>query len=94
MAARLKAFWDHPAGPKTSEFSIMVDLHDLTCHLSAPNLQPMPNNSYLLAPSLHLFLVHFWAPTFKWGISIANIADMSRPAEKISLPQQIGKTDF
>ncbi|OAY80643.1 Mitochondrial pyruvate carrier 4 [Ananas comosus] len=35
--------------------------------------------------------VHFWAPTFKWGISIANIADFSKPPEKISYPQQIVK---
>ncbi|XP_020087165.1 mitochondrial pyruvate carrier 4-like [Ananas comosus] len=33
--------------------------------------------------------IHFWAPTFKWGISIANIADFSKPPEKISYPQQI-----
>jgi hypothetical protein len=32
--------------------------------------------------------IHFWAPTFKWGISIANIADLQRPADKISVPQQ------
>ncbi|BAT87523.1 hypothetical protein VIGAN_05090500 [Vigna angularis var. angularis] len=35
--------------------------------------------------------IHFWAPTFKWGISIANIADFSKPPEKLSYPQQIGK---
>lgn len=34
--------------------------------------------------------VHFWAPTFKWGISIANIADFAKPPEKLSYPQQIG----
>lgn len=34
--------------------------------------------------------VHFWAPTFKWGISIANIADFQKPPEKISYPQQLG----
>ena len=34
--------------------------------------------------------VHFWAPTFKWGISIANIADFAKPTDKISYPQQIG----
>lgn len=34
--------------------------------------------------------VHFWAPTFKWGISIANVADFSKPPEKLSYPQQIG----
>jgi hypothetical protein len=34
--------------------------------------------------------VHFWAPTFKWGISIANVADFAKPTEKISYPQQVG----
>lgn len=34
--------------------------------------------------------VHFWAPTFKWGISIANIADFSKPPETLSYPQQLG----
>ncbi|CAL9146928.1 unnamed protein product [Musa hybrid cultivar] len=33
--------------------------------------------------------VHFWAPTFKWGISIANVADFAKPPEKISYPQQV-----
>ena len=36
--------------------------------------------------------IHFWAPTFKWGISIANIADFKRPAEQVSYPQQIAVT--
>ncbi|KAH0449818.1 hypothetical protein IEQ34_020510 [Dendrobium chrysotoxum] len=36
--------------------------------------------------------IHFWAPTFKWGISIANVADFSKPPEKISYPQQIAVT--
>lgn len=36
------------------------------------------------------FTIHFYAPAFKWAISIANIADMNRPIEKISTPQQIG----
>ena len=31
----------------------------------------------------------FWAPTVKWGISIANIADFSKPTEQISYPQQL-----
>ncbi|XP_024377571.1 mitochondrial pyruvate carrier 4 isoform X4 [Physcomitrium patens] len=33
--------------------------------------------------------IHFWAPTFKWGISIANVSDFSMPPEAISYPQQI-----
>ena len=36
--------------------------------------------------------IHFWAPTFKWGISIANIADFKRPPEQVSYPQQIAVT--
>ncbi|KAJ7285513.1 hypothetical protein O6H91_01G049200 [Diphasiastrum complanatum] len=52
-SAALKAFWNHPAGPKT---------------------------------------IHFWAPTFKWGITIANIADFAKPPEKLSYPQQIAVT--
>ncbi|ESR63083.1 hypothetical protein CICLE_v10017304mg [Citrus x clementina] len=36
--------------------------------------------------------IHFWAPTFKWGISIANIADFSKPPEKLSYPQQVAVT--
>ncbi|MED6219330.1 Mitochondrial pyruvate carrier 4 [Stylosanthes scabra] len=38
--------------------------------------------------------IHFWAPTFKWGISIANIADFAKPPEKISYPQQIGRDAY
>ncbi|EOY12231.1 Uncharacterized protein TCM_030794 [Theobroma cacao] len=36
--------------------------------------------------------VHFWAPTFKWRVSIANVADFAKPPEKISYPQQIAAT--
>lgn len=53
LGHKLRALWNHPAGPKT---------------------------------------IHFWAPTFKWGISIANIADMQRPADKVSYPQQCAVT--
>jgi hypothetical protein len=53
FASRAKAFWNHPAGPKT---------------------------------------IHFWAPTFKWGITFANIADFQRPPESISTPQQVAVT--
>ncbi|XP_047338596.1 mitochondrial pyruvate carrier 3-like [Impatiens glandulifera] len=51
--SKVKAFWNHPAGPKT---------------------------------------IHFWAPTFKWGISIANIADFNKAPEKVSYPQQLAVT--
>ena len=35
------------------------------------------------------FTIFFWAPTFKWLITIANIGDFSKPAENISANQQI-----
>ncbi|KAE8882678.1 hypothetical protein PF002_g14556 [Phytophthora fragariae] len=38
------------------------------------------------------FTVHFWAPTFKWAISIANVADMRRSPETISVAQQTAVT--
>ncbi|XP_014252087.1 mitochondrial pyruvate carrier 2-like [Cimex lectularius] len=31
--------------------------------------------------------VFFWAPAIKWGLVIAGLSDLSRPADKISLPQ-------
>jgi hypothetical protein len=42
-------------------------------------------------PDLFLFAaVHFWAPTFKWGLVIAGLADINRPIEKVSTAQQSG----
>jgi len=31
--------------------------------------------------------VFFWAPMFKWGLVIAGLGDLARPAEKLSIPQ-------
>ncbi|CAI8025179.1 Mitochondrial pyruvate carrier 2 [Geodia barretti] len=31
--------------------------------------------------------IFFWAPTFKWGLVVAGLADVTRPAEKLSLQQ-------
>ncbi|EXC25533.1 hypothetical protein L484_009843 [Morus notabilis] len=33
-------------------------------------------------------IVHFWAPTFKWGVIIANLLDSSKSPEELSYPQQ------
>lgn len=38
------------------------------------------------------FTVHFWAPMSKWMISGASFMDLSRPTEKISLPQYTALT--
>lgn len=31
------------------------------------------------------FYIHFWAPNFKWALSINNLMDLERPTDKISL---------
>ncbi|KAL9660475.1 hypothetical protein QQ045_025290 [Rhodiola kirilowii] len=64
-------------------FSIGWSLND---HMATSKLQALWNHP--AGPKT----IHFWAPTFKWGISIANIADFAKPPEKISLPQQIAVT--
>ncbi|KAI8890121.1 UPF0041-domain-containing protein [Backusella circina FSU 941] len=33
--------------------------------------------------------IHFWAPAMKWSLVIAGIGDMQRPAEKLSLTQNL-----
>ncbi|KAH0540719.1 mitochondrial pyruvate carrier 2-like [Cotesia glomerata] len=31
--------------------------------------------------------IFFWAPAFKWGLVIAGLGDLQRPADKISMSQ-------
>lgn len=52
----------------------------------------VPADQYSILALLLPAAVHFWAPAFKWGITFANIADMKRPADKISTPQQCGES--
>ncbi|KAL1970202.1 hypothetical protein VTN77DRAFT_5362 [Rasamsonia byssochlamydoides] len=33
--------------------------------------------------------VHFWAPVMKWALVIAGISDFQRPADKLSLTQNV-----
>ena len=41
------------------------------------------------------FTIHFWAPTFKWGISLANIMDMGdKDISQVSVAQQVGKAVY
>ncbi|CEG44351.1 mitochondrial pyruvate carrier 2-like [Plasmopara halstedii] len=51
-----------------------------------------PKLTSILSHPAGPFTVHFWAPTFKWAISIANIADMRRSPEHISVAQQAAVT--
>ncbi|GAA5835805.1 hypothetical protein JCM11251_007431 [Rhodosporidiobolus azoricus] len=36
--------------------------------------------------------VFFWAPMFKWGLVAAGLKDLSRPADVISVPQNLALT--
>ena len=36
--------------------------------------------------------VHFWAPVMKWGLVLAGISDFARPAENLSLMQNVALT--
>ncbi|KAJ8660239.1 hypothetical protein O0I10_004099 [Lichtheimia ornata] len=33
--------------------------------------------------------IHFWAPAMKWALVIAGISDLKRPAENLSLAQNL-----
>ncbi|KAG2202631.1 hypothetical protein INT47_002063 [Mucor saturninus] len=33
--------------------------------------------------------IHFWAPTFKWGIVIAGLGDLKKPADQLSISQNL-----
>ncbi|KZP18508.1 UPF0041-domain-containing protein [Athelia psychrophila] len=34
--------------------------------------------------------VFFWGPMMKWGLVAAGLKDLQRPAEKLSVPQNLG----
>jgi len=36
--------------------------------------------------------VHFWAPVMKWSLVLAGVADFARPADKLSLTQNVALT--
>ncbi|KAK3367068.1 hypothetical protein B0T24DRAFT_634703 [Lasiosphaeria ovina] len=36
--------------------------------------------------------VHFWAPVMKWALVLAGVSDFARPAEKLSLTQNVALT--
>ncbi|KAL1929195.1 hypothetical protein VTP01DRAFT_2254 [Rhizomucor pusillus] len=36
--------------------------------------------------------IHFWAPAMKWALVIAGIGDLQRPADKLSLSQNLSLT--
>ncbi len=56
--------------------------------VSLPFIASNPSVKSLVEHPAGPFTIHFWAPTAKWLISAANIADVNRPVEKMSVPQQ------
>ncbi|RVW29981.1 Mitochondrial pyruvate carrier 4 [Vitis vinifera] len=98
-ASKFQALWNHPVGPKTSEFSLSKST--LCCFITTllfPESENLDSVEKFVFGDLGLkgFLFHFWAPTFKWGLSIANAADFSKPPEELSYPLQFGpsSSDF
>jgi hypothetical protein len=63
-----------------------------TAVLNLPVISSNPKLASIIGSEAGPFTIHFWAPTFKWCITIANIADMSRPVSSVSTPQQIAVT--
>ncbi|EAN30576.1 Mitochondrial pyruvate carrier 4 [Theileria parva strain Muguga] len=54
---------------------------------------PLPEKvKTILAHPAGPFTIHFYAPAFKWSISLANLSDINRPTHLISLPQQLAVT--
>ncbi|NP_001279567.1 mitochondrial pyruvate carrier 2b [Callorhinchus milii] len=55
----------------------------------------MDRIEFMLPPKMRPFYNHpagprtvfFWSPIMKWGLVLAGLADMTRPAEKLSLAQ-------
>ena len=99
VATKLQAFWNSPAGPKTSECLVCLCLCARAgcriavraAHLRDRRRPSPPTAAHVPQPYRPIYLlVHFWAPTFKWGITFANIADLQRPPEKVSYAQQSG----
>ena len=92
-AQQAKQFWNHPAGPKTSTFfwSLSLSLSLSRQVMSGTIGNRTPDLSLTFYSLIFCASVHFWAPTFKWGISLANVADFQSPIEKVSVPQQCGK---
>lgn len=76
---------DDTAGPKSTAFlgAFATGLQNAVTKL------PMPEGARaLLLHPAGPFTIHFWAPTWKWMLSISNLMDYDRPVEQVSTMQQ------
>ncbi|KAL9624688.1 MAG: hypothetical protein Q9160_001042 [Pyrenula sp. 1 TL-2023] len=55
----------------------------------ATSTQPQSLFQRLWTSEVGIKTVHFWAPVMKWALVIAGIGDFFRPAEKLSLTQNL-----
>lgn len=61
-------------------------IRSLLVHPAGPFTSKSIHNETALRTLFYVLicLVFFWAPAFKWMITISNIKDMEKPAEQIS----------
>jgi hypothetical protein len=59
--------------------------------LTDMKIMPQPVERLVLHPA-GPFTIHFWAPTWKWMLSISNLLDFDRPIENVSTMQQTALT--
>ncbi len=76
-ASKFQSFMNHPAGALPHEFSDYSQLtfDDLLCGVVV-----------LTGPKT----VFFWAPMMKWCLVAAGLKDINRPADKLSVSQNVG----
>ncbi|MCJ1368692.1 Mitochondrial pyruvate carrier 2 [Acarospora aff. strigata] len=59
---------------------------------AAPSPQGQSTFQRLWHSPVGVKTVHFWAPVMKWALVLAGVSDFSRPAENLSLTQNIALT--
>lgn len=100
---RLKSLKDQsalciPQCPKTTvSFPLLIMLPSIVPRIQQKVMEHQivansPKLTAMLGHPAGPFTVHFWAPTIKWAISLANVADMRRSPETISVAQQTAVT--
>ncbi|KAL8784110.1 MAG: hypothetical protein Q9213_004169 [Squamulea squamosa] len=59
---------------------------------ASPTAQPQSTVQRLWNSPIGVKTVHFWAPVMKWALVLAGVSDFYRPAEKLSLTQNLALT--
>ncbi|KAL8773496.1 MAG: hypothetical protein Q9209_001600 [Squamulea sp. 1 TL-2023] len=59
---------------------------------ASPTAKPQSTAQRLWNSPIGVKTVHFWAPVMKWALVLAGVSDFYRPAEKLSLTQNLALT--